>query len=264
MMEQRMAANIGFLAGCWPLRPERPTLVMIHGAALSKGLWSDQVAGLSDIVDTIALDLPGHRDSGRPACHRIEDYAASVDRFIDALSIPTPVLCGLSMGGAVALELLLSRPGRYQTAILMHTGARLKVLPFLFEAIQQDFNNYLGLAASFSISKTSDAGRIQVILKEISELSAEVALEDFRACDCFDVMEKTRDVRARVLVVIGEDDAVTPPKYGRYLKDTIPGAQLVCIPRAGHLSPLETPEAVNRAIRGFLSAMYPFPGGSNA
>ncbi len=251
-MEKLIVENFGVLAGNWPLEPEKPTLIFIHGAALSKGFWTAQVEDLSDIANTIAIDLPGHLDSTGPACDQISDCAAAVVNLIEKIQAPNPVLCGLSMGGAVAQELLISRPESFSAAILMHTGARLKVFPFIFESIEKDYSQYLDFAVDFSVSQKSDKTKIKALMKDVAVTKADVALKDFTACDQFDVMARLNEIKAKVLVVVGDEDNITPAKYGEFLHQTIPGAELAVIAEAGHLSPIEKPEEVNQIIRDFL------------
>ena len=80
-----------------------------------------------------------------------------------------------------------------------------------------------------------------------------VTIGDFTACDGFDVMDRIGQVRLPTLVIVGEDDELTPPKYAEFLARTIQGARLARIPRAGHYVSLEQPDEVNRAIRSFLT-----------
>jgi pimeloyl-ACP methyl ester carboxylesterase len=80
-----------------------------------------------------------------------------------------------------------------------------------------------------------------------------VTLGDFRACDRFDVMARLGEIRLPALVVVGEDDRLTPPRYAELLARGIAGARLSRIPRAGHYVSLEQPEAVNHAIGNFLA-----------
>jgi 3-oxoadipate enol-lactonase len=251
-MEKLIIEDFGVLAGSWPLMPEKPTLIFIHGAALSKGLWVGQVEELSDIANTIAIDLPGHMDSTGPAFDQISDCAAAVAQFIEKIQAPNPILCGLSMGGAVVQELLISRPEMFSAAILMNTGARLKVFPFIFESIEKDYSQYLDLAVDFLVSQKKDKAKIKELMKEIAVTKADVALKDFTACDQFDVMARLNEIKAKVLVVVGDEDTNTPVKYGEYLQHNISGAELAIITEAGHLTLLEKPEEVNRIIRDFL------------
>jgi len=254
-MEKLIIEDFGVLAGNWPLAPEKPTLIFIHGAALSKGFWAVQVEDLSDIVNTIAIDLPGHMDSKGVACERISDCAASVAQLIEQINAPNPVLCGLSMGGAVALELLITEPELFAAAILMHTGARLKVFPFIFESIEKDYSQYLDVAVDFSVSQKSDKAKIKEKMKDIAVTKSDVALKDFTACDRFDVMARLNEIKAKVLVIVGDEDNITPAKYGEYLHQHIGGAQLKTIAEAGHLSPLEKPEEVSQIIRDFIKKL---------
>ncbi len=251
-LAERDGEDIGILAGNWPLAPEKPTLIFIPGAALSKEFWAAQVEDLSDIANTIAIDLPGHKDSNGLACEQISDCAEFVSQLIEQIKVPNPILCGLSMGGAVAQELLITRPEMFTAAILMHTGARLKVFPFIFETIEKDYAQYLDVVVDFSVSKKSDKTKIKEILKGIAVTDAQVALNDFTACDQFDVMARLGEIKTQVLVVVGDEDHITPPKYGEYLHQHISGAQLKTIPEAGHLSPIEKPEKVNQIIRNFI------------
>ncbi len=251
-MEKLIIENFGLLVGNWPLAPEKPSLIFIHGAALSKEFWAAQVEDLSDIANTIAVDLPGHKDSSGLACEQISDCASLVAQLIEQIKAPNPILCGLSMGGAVAQELLISKPEMCTAAILMHTGARLKVFPFIFETIEKDYSQYLDVAVDFSVSKKSDKTKIKEIMKGIAVTDAQVALKDFTACDQFDVMAYLGEIKAQVLVVVGDDDNITPSKYGEYLHQNIPGAELKVISDAGHLSPIEKPEEVNQIIRNFI------------
>jgi len=244
--------NFGVMAGSWPLLPDKPTLICIHGAALSKQMWVSQIKDLTDVANTLAVDLPGHRDSKGPAADDIFDCAAVVGRFIESLNPPQPVLCGLSMGGAVALALLLTHPEVFKAAVLMHTGARLKVFPFIFETIEKDYAQYLDLAVDFLTAETSDRAKIKTMMKAIAVTEADVALKDFTACDRFDVMDRLGGITAKVLVVTGDADMITPPKYGVYLHQHIPGSSLQAIAGAGHLSPLEKPEAVNAILQRFV------------
>lgn len=252
-MKNQMIGDYGVIAGNWPLDLNKPTLIFIHGAALSKGLWESQVKGLSDIANTIAIDLPGHKDSKGAACDRISAYARSISDFIESISAPNPILCGLSMGGAIVQELLISQPDTFTAGILMHTGAKLKVMPFIFETIEKDFAQYFDLVVDFAAAPTSDKVQLKKILHNIAVTSAKTALTDFRACDRFDVIDRLNEIRVPVVVMIGEEDNITPPKYGEFLVKHISGARLEAIADAGHMSPIEQPDKVNQLIRDAVS-----------
>jgi pimeloyl-ACP methyl ester carboxylesterase len=75
---------------------------------------------------------------------------------------------------------------------------------------------------------------------------------DYTACDAFDVMERLEEVRCPTLALCGTADRLTPPKYSVYLRDHIPGAELVLVDAAGHMVMLEKPEVVARAVSQFV------------
>src|SRR5512143_503307 len=144
-MEQVSRGEYAFICGHWPLNPRHSTLVFIHGAGESSLLWHAQVEGLKDRVNTIALDLPGHGRSGGAARRRVEEYAAVMVDFITAIAAPRPIPCGLSMGGAITQQLLLDHPAHVRAGIIVSSGARLRVLPSLFEMIDTDMPAYVGV-----------------------------------------------------------------------------------------------------------------------
>lgn len=242
------------ITGRWPIDPSLPALIFIHGAALSKGLWQYQVADLSDAANTIALDLPGHGASIGKGYDDVAGYADAVMDLMGHVPCKETVLCGLSMGGAIALEILIRRPDMAAAAVLMNTGARLKVLPLIFETIKKDFHQYLELTAQFCLGPDCDRNRIIPLLSDMTTSAPEVAFGDFCACNAFDVMNKLDCIQAPVLVITGEKDMITPPKYGQFLNANIAGSRILSVLGAGHLSPIEQSQSVSIAIREFLSA----------
>ena len=252
-MEERLEHGIGMIAGAWPLASQKSTILFIHGSVGSKMEWHDQVTGLSERANTIAIDLPGHGTSEGPGKDKVEEYAYAVLEFIDKMNIPNPIPCGLSIGGAIVLHLLINFKERFRAGILMNTGARLKVMPMIFDAIKNDFSTFVESMPSMSISSEQfDPEKRRLLIEKARENDPDVIYGNFKACDAFDVMTQLDQIDAPVLVLAAEDDKLTPPKYSQYLKDHIKSADLVTIPRAGHLSPVEKPAEVNKAISVFL------------
>lgn len=252
MIENR-ADDIFFVAGDWPMADSKPTLVFIHGSGGSHVLWDKQVAALSPFANTVALDLPGHGKSKGEGRDTIRDYAEVVHHFIASLRLPRPIPCGLSIGGAIALQLLIDKKRRYEGGILINTGARLKVMPMIFDTIRTDFNASIEANKLFAISEKTDPAKIGLLLEDMRRCGADTTYSDFKACDGFNVMTQLKTIDTPVLVMTAEDDKLTPPKYGRYLAEHIPCASMAEIPDAGHLSPLEQEEDVNQAIINFLN-----------
>lgn len=248
-------ANLAFQAAPWPLADGRPSLICIHGSGSDHSLWEAQLEGLPDRCNVVAVDLPGHGASPGPALEAVAGLARTMNGFLTALAPPQPVVCGLSLGGAVALELLLDGTVRLAGGILVGTGARLRVHPEIFETLERDFEAYVNGLAALGASPATDPRRLAGVAAAARSCGPQVTAMDFRACDRFDVMERVGEIHLPVLVVTGTDDRLTPPKYGDYLARHIPGARRVLIPDAGHLVPLEQPEALNRAMAEFLETL---------
>jgi len=251
-MYESTAKSIAFAAGYWPLDPEKPTILFIHGSGGSRALWEGQIDNLNKYVNTIAVDLPGHGKSGGSGLDRVEDYSAAVAEFIETTGIPTPVPCGLSIGGAIVLKLILEHKTRFKAAILVNTGARLRVMPLLFETIKNDYKGYLNSITAFAASGKTAPEKLASFMAESAKCPPEVTYSDFTACDRFNVTEKLSSITTPVLILTAEDDKLTPPKYGSYMKEHINNASIINLKDAGHLSPLEQPEAFNRAVIDYL------------
>ncbi len=252
-MENRQMGGIGFTSGHWPLDPEKPTLIFIHGAASNNAFWKSQVIFFSEIMNTVAIDLPGHGTSQSPGMEKISDYAEAVLNFIDLIQAPRPIPCGLSMGGAITQQLLVSHGDRFPAGILINTGARLKVLPLIFETIEKDYREFIEMLFAFAISRKSRGETLRAEIEASTICQPAVASGDFRACDGFNVMDALGVIEVPVLVLTATDDNLTPLKFGSFLAAGIKNAELVTIQDAGHFSPIEKPNEVNMAIKDFLT-----------
>ncbi len=254
-MYESKVNGINFIAGRWPLDRDLATIVFIHGSGGASVLWRAQVEALADRFNTIAVDLPGHGGSGGEGMSCIEDYTASVEGFVSAVEAPRPIPCGLSLGGAIVLQLLLDAPRRYEAGIVLNSGARLRVMPMIFEALEKDFEGFINASYAFSASEKTDPSRVKPIVDAMAACPPAVTRGDFMACDSFDVMERLSEIAVPVLVLTGSDDKMTPVKYGAFLAESIANATHVDIADAGHLSPMEKPEEVARAIQEFVSSL---------
>lgn len=251
MFEQN-AKGIHFMASQWPLHAGRPTMVFIHGAGNSGIFWKAQMKGLAEQVNALAIDLPGHGQSSGKGMDRITDYARAVDELIRAVNAPSPIPCGLSMGGAITLQLLLDGNTVYQAGIVINAGARLKVMPVIFDMIKNDYNGFMNMLPTVAVSAKTDPSLLQEVMAGGRKCPPDVAYNDFVACNTFDIMDRLQEIRVPVLVLTAEEDRLSPAKYGQYLTEHIPGARRAHIMEAGHMSPVEKPEEVNRVIREFL------------
>ncbi len=255
-MIERRQDGIAFLAGGWPLDPDRPTLVFIHGSGQEGSFWQAQVDGLARVANTMAVDLPGHGNSDGDGFRLVHEFSRSVMGFIDSVDAPAPIPCGLSLGGAITLHLLIHHGDRLRAGILANTGARLKVLPSIIETIQANYDIHLTGLIQFAVAQANQAdeyicGRVLAT----STAGPTVTANDFRACDAFDVMDQVSAVNLPVLVLSAVHDVLTPVKYADWMAANINGAKHVTIHDAGHMSPIEQPEAFNQAISHFVESL---------
>jgi pimeloyl-ACP methyl ester carboxylesterase len=236
--------------------PRRPTLLFLHGSGHSASFWERQLASLADAANCLALDLPGHGRSTAPAPASVGDHAAAVCRFLDILGTGPVIPVGLSLGGAIVQWLLRHHPERCRAGVIVNSGARLRVAPAIFEVLEKDYAGYLELLKEMALSPThrQDA-EIEAILERCTTPNAAVTAADFNCCDRFDMMADLGRIDRPVLVMAAEADQLTPPKYAEFLKTAIPGAHRVTLADAGHLSPLEQPEAFNAALTDFIESL---------
>lgn len=255
-METIKIGSFEINAHSWSPDSSKPVILFIHGASLSKDFWNAQINGLSNESYPVAVDLPGHGGSGGPAKDKISDYADDIIDFITQaeLSHCDLVLCGLSMGGGIVQHLIIHYPDLFKAAILINTGARLKVHPMIIESVKTDFHGFIQSMPSYSLSPSTDVTLYEKQIHAITSRSEQqTALKDFAACNTFDVMEKIERITCPVLVLSAAHDVSTPPKYGYWLSENIPHAEHVHIEHAGHLSPIEKSDRVNEAIKDFLN-----------
>jgi pimeloyl-ACP methyl ester carboxylesterase len=248
--------GMAFMAGRPICQPETPSIIFLHGSGLAGAFWQPQIEALADGMNTVAIDLPGHGQSDLPALASVPAYAAAVMDFIRARGFSRPIPCGLSLGGAIALQMLLDYPEELAGGILIGTGARLRVRREIFDLITGDYPGFVAATGAVAASPQTAAGVLDPVQKLTAACPPATAEADYRACDRFDVMARLPEIQRPVLVICGADDLLTPLKYGDYLTRHITGAQQVIIPRAGHLVPVEQPLAVNAAIRTFITRTF--------
>ncbi|MDA1000442.1 MAG: alpha/beta fold hydrolase, partial [bacterium] len=153
----------------------------------------------------------------------------------------------------VALSCALSSPGQWGGLALIGTGARLRIAPELLDRVRTHFEETVELAIQWAFSPNAPAALIEQGKKDLLAFPPDVLHGDYNACNRFDVMERLHEIDMPTLVVCGDEDRLTPPKYARYLAEKIQGARLEIISGAGHMSMLERPAALGRSMAEFLS-----------
>lgn len=256
---------------CKPVRTNgvtmdpNPPLVLLHAFPLHAAMWEPQVSFLQrrpGVGPVLAPDFPGfgRRPPGNP---ELDAFARSILKEMDDAGIQKAVLVGLSMGGYVAFRIMALAAERVSGLVLADTRAgadgeegkarrtdqairvRGEGLGWLADALIP------ALLGETTIHRRPgvEAG-VRTMIQEANPEGVARALEAMR--DRPDSTGILRNIHVPTLVLVGEEDTLTPLEQSEIIRRRIPNAALEVIPSAGHLSNLEEPDAFNRALGAFL------------
>ena len=237
--------------------PGRPVVVVLHGAGGSHRSHDELVAALGGF-DVVAPALPGRSGSEGAAPESAADAAAIVIALLASIGAERVIVVGHSYGGAIAIEIALVAARENAPAIagvvLVATGARLRVHPSILErasAAARGEAPPFDLAPLFRSGNEALAARVAARLATVPPAAA---LADWTAANRFDRLKDLGAVRAPLVAMAGEDDALTPPRYAHYLAAHVPGARAAIVPGAGHMLPMEMPEHVAAIVRDLVDS----------
>ena len=254
----------------YELHGQGPPLVLVMGIGYDSSLWTlAQVPALSTQFQVILVD---NRDAGRSSKARhpytIADMADDLAGLLDSLGIQRSHLLGLSMGGMIALEFALRHADRLDRLVLTGTGAapaRSAVDPIqIWDWLKANdaTGEVFGGQQFASLFSTAFLRNHQAV-RETAELLASnpypMSPEAYgRQADAyrhFDALDRLPGITAPTLVVVGEQDLLTPPWVVREVAEAIPGARFEVIRGNGssHLVPIERPDEFNRLVLNFLT-----------
>jgi 3-oxoadipate enol-lactonase len=250
-----------------------PPLVLLMGIGYDSSLWTlAQVPALSTQFRVVLMD---NRDAGRSskATHpyRIADMADDLAGLLDALGIQHSHLLGLSMGGLIAQEFALRHADRLDRLVLTGTGAapaRSAVDPieiWSWVKANDPTGDVFGgqqFASLFSTAflRNSDAVRdtAKMLASNPYPMGPEAYARQAEAYRQFDALDRLSAITAPTLVVVGEQDLLTPPWIAREVAEAIPGACFEVIRGDGssHVVPIERPDDFNRLVSNFLAGAH--------
>lgn len=223
------------------------TLVFIHGAGFTADAFAEQTA---HFPNSHAPNLPGHLTGGAP--ESVSEFAVFVAEYVREQALSDVVLCGHSLGGAIAMQVALDGTIPLRGLVLVGAGARLRVAaPFLAGFANNFEQTACEVAAGYFFADPT-AERVAWAVGCMEAVGQAQTLRDFRACDAFDVLDQLDQIHVPVLALTGETDKMTPPKFAQALAGRVPDAQARIVPGAGHFVMLERPTETNEAIRTFL------------
>lgn len=243
-------------------------VLFVHGFPLDHSMWQAQIDELSQNYRTIAPDLRGFgASSPSSGTVTMRQFADDLVALLDGLKVTEPaVLCGLSMGGYVAWQFWRHHANRLRALVLCdtkasadteeaaagrhklaaaviatgHGAARDAMLPKLFAKRTPEEKPEL-IERTKSMIARAQPESIAAALRGMAERP--------------DATPWLSEIRVPTLVVVGAEDAITTLDEMRGMASQIAGAELVVVPDAGHMAPLERPDIVTPAIANFLNRL---------
>lgn len=242
---------------------DQPALIFLHTYTTNGSMWDGMIARFAPMFRCIAPDLPGHgRSEPSDLPKGIGSLAEDIVRLLDHLQIERAHVCGLSIGGMIGQHLGFDYATRMRSLVLACTSAaipsaaqivweeRLEVLRTkgLWAQVGETVERWYGagLLESFGPADLDPIGRM------IASTSLAGALTCGEAVKQHDTRSRLGDILAPTLVIGGDLDQSFAPEHAKALADGISGAKLVMIPGAGHLAPVQQPDAFDAAMRAFF------------
>ena len=243
---------------------ESKTILFVHGFPFDHTMWQTQVDEFSKDYLCISYDIRGLGESpAGDGQFTMESFVDDLEIILEELKPSKPILCGLSMGGYLSLRAVERMQETFSAAILCDTRSeadnnegKLKraagikrinkegLAPFAKDFITNCFGD------DFKQNKKEE-------LQKIIEKSSQFNPVGVKGCllamlSRTDTTISLSNIKLPTLIICGEQDALTPPPVMRDMFHRINNADFVEIPKAGHMTPIENPQMVNKAIRDFL------------
>src|SRR6187402_1251490 len=243
---------------------DAPAIIFIHGFPLNKSMWNIQLEALKENYRVIAYDIRGHGNS-EPGIDEffIELFVNDLLRLMENLEIKKSILCGLSLGGYIALNAVLKYPDRFDGLILNDTQciadtpeiketrcqAIIRITKNGVEQYADEIIKNLFAPESFSKKKN-----VIVTVKEMIINTSKQSL-----CNTLHALAERKEtcdqlpqINIPVLIMVGKEDKITPIAAAQQMHEKILNSKLEIIQQAGHLSNLEDPTAFNTHLVNFL------------
>jgi len=246
-----------------------PAVVFIHGFPFDHTMWQEQVAILEDTFRVITYDQRGHGQSPTGDGQYIfEQFVDDLIGLLDILGIQQAILCGLSMGGYVALRAMEREPSRFRGLVLCDTRSeadsnegKLKRAASIRTITEKGtvtfvdgFLKSIFTPESFTAKPQAVAQIRQVMLSNTAKgiCGTQIALATRT-----DTTALLANIKVPTLILVGKEDPITPPEAARSMHERIQGSILVEIPGASHLSNIENPALFNESLKRFLNTLNP-------
>lgn len=244
-----------------------PVIIFIHGFPFNKSMWNKQVEALKNKFRVIAYDVRGHGNSDAGTIDfSIELFVNDLLSLMDTLKINKALLCGLSMGGYIALNAIENYPDRFDSLILSDTNCisdtpevkekRMKTIESIKKNGVEKFadesmNNFF---APESLSTKKE--KIAAVREMIVNTSKQTLYKTLRAFyERKETCSRLSDINVPVLIMVGKEDKITPPAAAQLMHEKIKDSLLSIIEHAGHLSNMENPVEFNEQLKKFVASV---------
>lgn len=235
-------------------------LLLLHGLGSNSHDWEFQIPEFARHFHVIAPDLRGHGASARTGGYSVERFAADTWQLLDQLGVPQADVLGYSMGGAVAMQMALDRPGGVHRLVLSNTlpSFRTDTLAKRWQLWSRLFlMGWLGPRRLSEVMsrrlypRPDQAALRERVARRNAENDRNVYLETVRALTRWSVADRLDRLRLPVLVLSAEHDYFLRHETDAFVA-ALPDARAVHFPGTRHGLPLELPEPFNRAVLEFL------------
>ena len=248
--------DIGYTeTGGWEATP----IVFLHGVGSDKSVWHPQLAYFGRKRRTIAFDYPGYGDSDpAPEGTTRDDYADAIISGMHQLGIDRAHICGLSLGGVVAIAVHHADAKRCASLIIADSFAVHPEGRAIYErslAGSEDLPTMAQARVDVLIAQPADPQVRREVVATMSAIDPAAFRIGAEAVWLADQRDRAQDIDVPTLILVGAQDLVTPTDLSNELVDLVPDAQMQVIAGAGHLTNLEKPDQFNRIVEQFIEEL---------
>lgn len=260
----RVATNTGFAigfaeAGGGDGGGAATPIVFLHGVGSDQNVWRRQLEHFGAERRAVAFDYPGYGESDpAPEGTTRDDYAAAILGAMRGLGIDRAHICGLSLGGVVAIALHAGRPEACASLILADSFAAHPDGQAIYQrsvAASEDMRVLAEARADILLAQPADPDVRAEVIATMASIDPAAFRIGSEAVWLADQAERAHDLRVPVLVLCGSEDRVTPPVLSAALARLIPGARSELIEGAGHLTNIERPDEFNTLVGSHVRAV---------
>ncbi|MBB3763009.1 alpha/beta fold hydrolase [Sphingomicrobium lutaoense] len=253
------AGTIGLLHHA-PETPRGLPILFLHGVGSDKSVWAPQLDHFGQYRRALAADYPGYGDSA-PADHATrDDYARAMIALLDTCEIGKAHVCGLSLGGVVAIAMAALAPERIASLVLADSFALHPDGQGIHDR-SVEASARMGMRAlaearvDMLLGASPPAGLREEVIATMARIPQHSYEQGARAVWLADQRERARHIDLPTLVLCGDEDQVTPPALSEELAKLVKGAQTRLVKGAGHLANAERPDAFNQMVEEHLRAV---------